>query len=116
MRFSIYRHPDLTLAIYEKNISHFRRENVEAEDVCERNRGILSHQYQQVFDAIFPSQTFFTGTSKNTGKPCIQPVDSRHSCYAGTQAIRVEFENPEDCSSHNQFKKCPSYFSVCIRR
>ena len=113
LSFAIYRHPQLTSFIYEKNKKLFDKEAVDTEDVCEE-KNILSKRSNQVMKALLPDQTFIIGRSKNSRKACIQPVDYRQDCYAGQQAARVEFG--EDCSNLDQFNKCPAYLSVCLRR
>ena len=116
MRFAIFRHDQQTTEIFRRNITHFQKEEVKPEDVCETDNRVLSRRRKQIFDALFPPQTFSLGRSSATGELCIKPVDSRKNCYAGKNIVRIEFDQDVGCSNYDQFRSCPSYFSVCMRK
>ena len=127
LRFVIHRHDRTIANNYDGSEQYFYENKLSQEGACMANPRVLPARHKDLVERILLNRVFTVGESTfwdingrlhKTGERCIVPKDIAHDyCYEVENLLRVEFDPDEECQlrAEKTDKRCPSYFSVCVR-
>ena len=129
LRFVIHRHEKTTAWNFDQNEEYFEQEDLLQEGVCVAKPRALRAEHKDLVERVILNRVFTVGESKfwdrhgnleGTGDLCIVPKHSDHDCYNGAGAggaspLHIEFDPDEECQVFGGERRCPSYFSICVR-